>query len=98
MTLEHKIQIKTKFNKCLMVEEEFVDLIQEEIADILRKTRFVDAPIMRTDALTTEGLPELCITIDRVLDTIPPKRDFDRPRLPIDRAFTIKITFRRNSI
>ena len=76
--------------KCSIVEEEFVDLIQEEIVDILRKTRFVDAPIMRTDALTTEGLPELCITIDRVLDTIPPKRDFDRPRLPIDRAFTIK--------
>ena len=76
--------------KCSIVEEEFVDLIQEEIADMLRKTRFVNAPIMRTDALTTKGLPELCMTIDRVLDTIPPKRDFNRPRLPIDRAFTIK--------
>tara|TARA_B100000029_G_scaffold469071_1_gene506635 strand:- start:7314 stop:9164 length:1851 start_codon:yes stop_codon:yes gene_type:complete len=76
--------------KCALVESEFVDLIQEEISEVLTETRFKNAPIARVDALTSEGLPDLCHVIDSALDNIPPKRDFERPRLPIDRAFTIK--------
>ena len=76
--------------KCALVEREFVDLIQEEISEVLKETRFEDAPITRVDALTSDGLLDLCHAIDCALDNIPPKRDFERPRLPIDRAFTIK--------
>src|SRR5439155_956968 len=35
------------------------------------------------------GLAELVATIDRTLDGAPPRRDLARPRLPIDRAFTM---------
>jgi len=39
--------------------------------------------------VTGEGLTELVDAIERELAQIPPKRDLGRPRLPIDRAFTV---------
>ena len=47
------------------------------------------AEIYPVSAMTGEGLPELIGAIDSMLDDTPPKRDVGRPRLPIDRAFTI---------
>ena len=40
-------------------------------------------------AQTGEGLPELVAAIESMLSDIPAKRDLGRPRLPIDRSFTI---------
>src|SRR5204863_8181463 len=40
-------------------------------------------------SVTREGLPELLNALDAMLKEAPPKRDTGRPRLPIDRVFTI---------
>jgi selenocysteine-specific elongation factor len=40
-------------------------------------------------ATTRRGLDRLVATLDRVLESAPPRRDVARPRLPIDRAFTM---------
>ena len=39
--------------------------------------------------MTGDGLPALVAAIDDMLTETTPKRDLGRPRLPIDRSFTI---------
>ena len=57
--------------------------------ETLEGTVLAGAGIYPVSAITGEGLPELVAAIDSMLDDTPPKRDVGRPRLPIDRAFTI---------
>lgn len=76
--------------KCDLAEEEYVDLVVEEVADALQGSCLEGAPIVRTSATSGEGLDDLVATLDTALDATPPKRDLGRPRLPIDRAFTIQ--------
>jgi selenocysteine-specific elongation factor len=44
---------------------------------------------VRCSATTKEGLDELLRTIEEALSATEPKRDLSRPRLPIDRVFTV---------
>ena len=76
--------------KCDLAEEDYVDLVEEEVAETLRGSSLEDAPIVRTSARTGAGLADLVAALDAALDATPPKRDLGRPRLPIDRAFTIR--------
>ncbi|MGE5597497.1 MAG: selenocysteine-specific translation elongation factor [Hyphomicrobiales bacterium] len=73
-----------------LVEPEYAALVEAELADVLHGTRFAGAPSVHTSAATGEGLPELLAAIDAALDRTRPKRDLGRPRLPIDRAFTVQ--------
>ncbi|MCC6382495.1 MAG: selenocysteine-specific translation elongation factor, partial [Dehalococcoidia bacterium] len=77
-------------SKCDLVEEEYVALVEAELAERLAGTRLAGAPVVRTSAVTGAGLAALVAAIDAQLATTPPKRDLGRPRLPIDRAFTIQ--------
>ena len=72
-----------------LVDEEWLELVTMEIKETLAGTSLAEAPMVAVSAVTGEGLPELLRTIDRLLDATPPKRDIGRPRLPIDRVFTI---------
>ena len=72
-----------------LVDEEWLALVEEELRDRLQSTTLRQAPLLAVSAVTGEGLPELIATLDRLLATTPPKRDVGRPRLSIDRAFTV---------
>jgi len=72
-----------------LVDEDTLALVRMEIEELIAGTTINGAPIVAVSALTGEGLPELTGTIDRMLDKTEPKRDTGRPRLPIDRIFTI---------
>src|SRR5437763_330091 len=61
----------------------------EETRERLAGTTLADAPLVAVSALTGEGLDELRAALDRVLDDTPPRAATGRPRLPIDRVFTI---------
>jgi selenocysteine-specific elongation factor len=76
--------------KCDLVDSEYADLVEAELAEALGGSRLADAPVVRTSAETGMGLPQLREAIDTALDRTPAKRDLGRPRLPIDRAFTIQ--------
>ena len=71
------------------------DLVEDEagatseIRRRLRDTPLADAPIVPTSVLTGRGLETLKSTITRELSVAPPARDIGRPRLAVDRVFTL---------
>lgn len=72
-----------------MVEEEWLALMEEEVKERLQSTTLRNAPIVSVSARTGEGLEALKLEIDRLLQGTQPRADRGRPRLPIDRAFTM---------
>jgi selenocysteine-specific elongation factor len=73
----------------LVEDEEWLELVMAEIAEELEGTVLAEAPVVPVSARTGEGLPVLLEELDRYLQTTPAKRDLGRPRLPVDRVFTI---------
>ncbi len=72
-----------------LVDEDWLELVASDVEEVLKGTTLEGAPIYNTSAVTGEGLPELVAAIDGLLAETSPKRDLGRPRLPIDRSFTI---------
>ncbi|NOX62050.1 MAG: selenocysteine-specific translation elongation factor [Chloroflexi bacterium] len=73
----------------LIDEPEWLELVREEIEETLVPTSLAHAPIVPVSALTGEGLDRFLETLASVLAQAPPRLDLGRPRLPIDRVFTI---------
>jgi selenocysteine-specific elongation factor len=72
-----------------LVDDEWLDLLKAEVEKLLEPTSLSRAPVVSVSAVAGEGLPDLVSAIDRIIASVPPKRDIGRPRLPIDRVFTI---------
>ncbi len=72
-----------------LVDEEWLSLVKMDIEELIAPTTISGAPIIAVSAVTGEGLPELVAAIDQLLSSMQPKKDTGRPRLPIDRVFTI---------
>ncbi len=73
----------------LVDDPEWLNLVEEEVRQAVQGTVLADAPIVRVSARTRFGLEELESSLQEVLGTRPPRVDLGRPRLPIDRVFTI---------
>jgi selenocysteine-specific elongation factor len=73
-----------------LVDEEMLELAADDAEEVIKGTVLEGAPVIATSALTGEGLPQLLSTIDKLLDSITPRRDIGNPRLSIDRAFSMK--------
>jgi selenocysteine-specific elongation factor len=73
----------------LIDDPEWLDLVEEELRQVLAGTVLGDAPIVRVSAKTNHNLPELHQAIATVLEQHPRRQDLGRPRLPIDRVFTM---------
>jgi selenocysteine-specific elongation factor len=73
-----------------------IDLIQDErsaveaIRDKLRNSPFSDAPIVPTSIVTGRGLNDLKSALRQVLVGTPSPRNIGKPRLPVDRVFTLR--------
>ena len=72
-----------------LVDEDWLQLVHSEIQDMLSVTTLKDAEIVSVSAATKVGLVELLETIDVALNKTEVKKDLNRPRLPIDRSFSI---------
>ncbi|MFC1939611.1 selenocysteine-specific translation elongation factor [Chloroflexota bacterium] len=72
-----------------LVDGEWLDLVRMDIEELISKTSLSQAPVIAVSALTGEGLPELAAAIDELLSSFEPRKDTGRPRLPVDRVFTI---------
>ncbi|RMG72529.1 MAG: selenocysteine-specific translation elongation factor, partial [Chloroflexi bacterium] len=85
--IENGVVVLTKID--MVDDAEWLDLVELDIQDLLANTRLHQAPIVRVSAYTGQGIPQLVETLTMLLNTIPPRPNYNQPRLPIDRVFTI---------
>ena len=76
--------------KADLVDAEWLELVQADIAEVLRGTFLDGCPVVPCSATTGRGLPELVQAIQAQAVQAEPKRTDGILRLPIDRVFTIK--------
>src|SRR5690606_26668406 len=86
LQIERGLIVLTKTD---LVDGEWRDLVVEEIREAVRGTVMDGAPVVPVSAVTGEGLDDLRAAIDALLDAVPPHNETGRPRLPIDRVFTV---------
>lgn len=67
----------------------WLDLVEADIRHAVSTTVLKDAPILRVSAKTKKGIKELIAALEKLLQEKPMRPDLNRPRLPIDRVFTI---------
>ncbi|HEX9495416.1 MAG TPA: selenocysteine-specific translation elongation factor [Candidatus Limnocylindria bacterium] len=72
-----------------LVDDDWAALVREEVRAAVARTPLRDAPMVELSATTGRGLDELRRALEAVLGAAPERRDLARPRLPIDRAFTM---------
>ncbi|MGH2458607.1 MAG: selenocysteine-specific translation elongation factor [Chloroflexota bacterium] len=72
-----------------LVEDDWLELVRADVAERVERSELRGAPILAVSATTGAGLPDLLSALDQALDDTPPKPDLGRPRVPIDRVFTI---------
>jgi len=72
-----------------LVDEEMAELVKAEVEDALEGTSFEGCPMVGVSAYSGAGMDELKATMDSILDETEVRKDLGRPRLPIDRCFTI---------
>ncbi len=72
-----------------LVDADWLEVVAEDVRDAVKGSALEASPLVACSAVTGEGLDELVSVIERELAATAPKRDLGRPRLPIDRAFTI---------
>jgi selenocysteine-specific elongation factor len=75
--------------KADIVDDEMLSLVKLEVEELMKGTSLEQAQILSVSAMTRQGLAELVAAIDQILANTEPKKDIGRPRLAIDRAFTI---------
>ncbi|OAG28333.1 selenocysteine-specific translation elongation factor [Thermodesulfatator autotrophicus] len=73
-----------------LVEEDWLELIKEDITEALKGTFLEGAPIIAVSATTGEGLDELIALLDELVKKVPARPAKGPFRLPVDRVFTIK--------
>jgi len=73
-----------------LVEEDWLELVEEEVREALKGTFLEGAPIRRFSSVTGAGQDELLATLAELAEQVPPKPAKGIFRLPIDRVFTIK--------
>ena len=72
-----------------LVDEEWLELVYDEVVELVKPTTLAAASILPVSAQTGQGLPELLIALERIVDEAEERRNIGRPRLPIDRVFTL---------
>ena len=75
--------------KADLVDEEWVELVREEVAEQLQPTTLAGAEIIPVSAYTGKGLPALVAQLERIFDETEERQNIARPRLPIDRVFSM---------
>jgi selenocysteine-specific elongation factor len=96
-TLEHLsildlMGIKKGFivlTKSDMVEEEWIDMVEEEVREEIRGTFLENAPIIRVSSINKTGIDTTINLIEEYTKELEDKDIDDMPRLPVDRVFSI---------
>ncbi len=74
----------------LVTDKEWLDLVKMDIKGFTAGTFLQESPIVEVSSVTGRGIDTLMTSIDEMLNNVMPKRDNHRPRLPVDRVFSLK--------
>ncbi len=87
LNVEHGIVVITKVDAA---DAELVELVELEVAEEIVGTSLEDSPFVAVSAETGDGLDKLKDTIFYSLKSVPPRTELARPRLFIDRSFSVQ--------
>jgi len=73
-----------------LVDEEWLELVNDEVKEFVRNTFLENAPVIPVSSATGQGLPEFIKALDDISQEIPMRRSAGLFRLPVDRVFTMK--------
>jgi len=73
-----------------LVDEEWCDLVREDIRIFLKGTFLEESPIIPLSAVTGAGFPEFISALEEIVSVTDKRADSDFFRLPADRVFTMK--------
>ncbi len=85
--IERGIIVLTKTD---LVDQDWLQLVEEDVRAVVADTVFARAPLLRTSAETGEGYAELQEVLAQVAAEVPARNATGPCRLPIDRVFTIR--------
>jgi selenocysteine-specific elongation factor len=87
LQIKASIVVLTKID--LVDDPAWLDLVEGDIHKVLRGTVLHDALILRVSSRTRAGFPELLQSLSQLMQNTPARTDLGRPRLPVDRVFSI---------
>ena len=96
-TLEHLsildlMGIKKGFivlTKSDMVEDDWIDMVEEEVREEVQDTFLADAPMIRVSSTKKTGISDVINLIEEYTEELEDRDIEDMPRLPVDRVFSI---------
>lgn len=86
LNVTHGIAVVTKAD---LVDEDWLELVSGDVTEALEGTSLEGAPLLAVSAETGQGMDHLLSEIDSQLDSLDEHADLGRPRLPVDRSFTM---------
>ena len=76
--------------KCDVVDNEFIELVKEDIREKTKGTFLENSEIVEVDSISKNGVSELIKKIDDISNELDDKNENSPARLNIDRVFSIK--------
>ena len=72
-----------------LVDEEWLDVVEEDLRQAIAGTFLADAPVIRVSSVTGEGIDRLRAELDRLARAVRERSAVGPFRLPVDRVFTM---------
>lgn len=85
--IKHGLVVLTKID---LVDEEWLELVTDDISDFIQGTFLEEAPIVAASAVSGAGLKEFITALDELSAQIPERPPSSLFRLPVDRVFSMK--------
>jgi selenocysteine-specific elongation factor len=85
--IRHGMVVLTKTD---MVDEEWLELVTEDIRDFTVGTFLEESPIVPVSSVTGDGIPEFINALDALCKEVPERSTTGLFRLPVDRVFSMK--------
>ncbi|RMG66472.1 MAG: selenocysteine-specific translation elongation factor, partial [Calditrichaeota bacterium] len=85
LQIQHGVVAITKVD---LVDEEWLELVSEDVRSLLQDSPFPRAPIVFTSAASGQGIEQLREVLLNELARVPSRQDTEVFRLPVDRVFS----------
>jgi len=72
-----------------LVDQEWLRLVEEDIKEKVKGTILQDAPLVKVSSIQKIGIDEVYEQIVKMFSRIKPRKDMGKPRMYIDRVFTM---------